>query len=116
MYEIIETRQDDVLVLTISGELMGGEEAVKFQDLIYRSIEKEEVNIVANLKDINWMNSSGLGMLMGALTTLRSSGGDLRLAEVPDRVKRPITVTKLDRVLSMFATVDLAVQSFVEGG
>ena len=95
---------------------MGGDEAKSFQARVFRAIEEEHVKVVANLKDVSWMNSSGLGMLMGGLTTLRSSGGDLRLAHVPDRVRRPITVTKLDRVLTMFDSVDEAVQSFVEGG
>lgn len=116
MYEMSEMRQEDVLVLTLTGEIMGGDEAAKFQSRIYKAIEDEDVNVVVDLKDVTWMNSSGLGMLMGALTTLRSSGGDLRLGEVPERVQRPITVTKLDRVLTMYATVDLAVQSYAEGG
>jgi anti-sigma B factor antagonist len=62
------------------------------------------------------MNSSGLGMLMAAMTTLRSSGGDLRLAGVSDRVRRPIEVTKLDGVIKIFPSVDEAVVSFDEGG
>jgi len=116
MFDFTEERHGDVLVMAITGELMGGDEAKTFQERIYRAIEEENVTVVADLKGVIWMNSSGLGMLMGGLTTLRSSGGDLRLAVVPDRVRRPITVTKLDRVLTMFDSVAEAVQSFDEGG
>ena len=116
MFEILEDRQGDVLVLNLKGELMGGDEAKDFQDRIYRAIEEEDEKIVVRLDGVSWMNSSGLGMLMGALTTLRSSGGDLKLAHVPERVHRPIVVTKLDRVLAMYDTVADAVAGFAEEG
>ena len=76
----------------------------------------EAVDVVADLSGVQWMNSSGLGMLMAGMTTLRSSGGDLRLANVSDRVRRPIEVTKLDSVLKIFDSVDEAAQSYNLGG
>lgn len=116
MIEMKETREGEVLVLHLTGELMGGDESAAFQKRVYKAIQDEEVNVVADMEGVKWMNSSGLGMLMGALTTLRSSGGDLRLARVPERVRRPIVVTKLDGVLSLHPTVQAAVDSFAEGG
>lgn len=106
-----ETRQD-VIILHLEGELMGGEESKVFQERIYESIRQGHVNVVLNMADVKWMNSSGLGILMAGLTTLRGSEGDLRLAEVPDRVRRPIEITKLNQVLGMYKTVDAAVQSY----
>ena len=57
------------------------------------------------MADVKWMNSSGLGSLMAGLTTLRGSGGDLKLAHVPDRVRRPIEITKLDQVIKIYEGV-----------
>ena len=105
-----------VIIFSFKGELMGGEESKVFQDHVYDNIQKENVNLVVDMGEVKWMNSSGLGMLMGALTTLRSSGGDLRLANVGDRVRRPIEVTKLDSVIKMYESVDEAVTSYSEGG
>ena len=110
--EINEKKYGDVLVLTLTGELMGGEKAEEFQSRVYDAIEDEDVNIVVDMEKVKWMNSSGLGMLMGALTTLRSSGGDLKLANVSDRVQRPIEITKLDSVLNIYDSVDNGVNSF----
>jgi len=115
MIEIKKQRQGEVLVLALEGELMGGDEAKDFQDLIFKLIQEGEVNVVVNMEGVKWMNSSGLGMLMAAMTTLRSSGGDLRLAHVSDRVRRPIEVTKLDRVLRILGSTDEAVQSYASG-
>ena len=111
-----EKRQGDVLVLALSGELMGGDESKDFQDKIYNCIKEQDVQLVVDMKDVKWMNSSGLGILMAGLTTLRSSDGDLRLANVSDRVQRPIEVTKLDQVLKIFTTVEEAVNSYSAGG
>ena len=58
------------------------------------------------------MNSSGLGMLIGALTSVRNAGGDLRLAAVSGRVHTLLTVTKLIGVFQVFETSDAAVASF----
>ena len=112
MIEIKENMQGEVMVLALEGELMGGDEAKDFQDTVFRLIQEETVDVVVDMAGVKWMNSSGLGMLMAGMTTLRSSGGDLRLANVSDRVRRPIEVTKLDCVLKLFDTVDEAVDSY----
>jgi anti-sigma B factor antagonist len=114
--EMKEYVKDEVLVLDMTGELMGGDETEQFQERIYRTIRDGVVSVVVNMKEIKWMNSSGLGMIMSGLTTLRGSGGDLRLANVTERVRRPIEVTKLDKVIRIYDSVDEAVKSFESGG
>ena len=84
--------------------------------MVFKLIQDGAVDVVVDMSGVNWMNSSGLGMLMAGMTTLRGSGGDLRLAGVSDRVRRPIEVTKLDRVLKIFGSVEEAVNSFASGG
>jgi len=114
--KIKESRKGNVLVLTLDGELMGGDESKAFQERLYKAIRDKEPRVVLDMAGVGWMNSSGLGMLMAGLTSLRSSEGDLRLACLPDRVKRPILIAKLDCVLSMFDSVDAAVKSYEAGG
>jgi anti-sigma B factor antagonist len=86
------------------------------QDRIYEAIRQGNVEVALDLSRVKWMNSSGLGVLMGCMTSLRSGGGDLKLVGVNDRVKRPIQITRLDQVLSMHDSVKTAVLSFEEGG
>ena len=112
--DITEKKQDGVLIFSLEGELMGGENAIDFQNRIYEAIKEDDVSIIIDMDHVQWMNSSGLGMLMGALTTLRSSGGDLKLVNVSDRVKRPIEITKLDSVLQIYNSLKDAVDSFGE--
>lgn len=112
--KMTETVLDDVLVLKLNGELMGGDETKMFQDRIYDAIRETKTQVVVDMSGVKWMNSSGLGTLMAGLTTLRSSDGDLKLASLSDRVKRPIEITKLDQVLQIYDNIDSAVKSFNE--
>ncbi len=114
--KIKEEKRGDVLVLFFSGELMGGEETKAFQERIYQAIQQGMVSIAIDMKDVKWMNSSGLGMLMAGLTTLRGSGGDLKLANASERVRRPIEIAKLNKILQIFGSVNEAVESFASGG
>jgi anti-sigma B factor antagonist len=111
-----ENLQEDVLVLKLAGELMGGDEAKPFHDRIYQAIRDGETRVVVEMSGVKWMNSSGLGTLMAGLTTLRSSDGDLKLACLSERVRRPIEITKLNQVLQIYDTVNDAISSFEEEG
>ncbi len=110
--EINERTESQVLILEIVGEVMGGPETEKFRKLIDKAIEDDHINVVADLAKVPWMNSSGLGMLISALTSLRGSNGDLRLANVSERLRRPLKITKLDTVFQQFDSVSSAVESF----
>ena len=113
--KIKEKIDGSVAILTLSGKMMGGPETQSVHDHIKGLISDGIINVVIDLGDVKWMNSSGLGSLMAGLTTLRGSGGDLKLVHVPDRVKRPIEITKLDQVIKMYESLDEAVTSFEEG-
>ena len=103
---------NDVFIIEIEGEIMGGSEADDFKDLLYNAIEDGYTNVVIDLEKATWMNSSGLGMLIMGLTSVRSSEGDLRLANVSERIKRPLEITKLDSVFSIYNSVEQAISSF----
>lgn len=110
--ECTSSKISDILVIQVKGEIMGGTDSESFRDIIYEAIENDQVFIVADLAQATWMNSSGLGMLISGLTTVRSSGGDLRLANISDRVKRPLEITKLESVFLIYSSVADAVDSF----
>ena len=114
--ELKEEKKGEVLIIALDGELMGGEESKRLQERVSQAIQEETCCIVVDMVEVKWMNSSGLGMLMASLTTLRGSGGDLKLANVSDRVRRPIEVTKLDKVIRMYDSLEEAVKSFGSGG
>jgi len=107
-----EKESGNVVVLELSGKIMGGPDASLLNDKLHELIDKGKIKIVADLANVNWMNSSGLGILIGALTTMRNNKGDLKLASVTDRIQSLLMITKLLTVFETFESVDQAVASF----
>lgn len=100
------------VVIEFKGKVMGGPDAVKLNEKLHELIEKDQANIVVDLGKVNFMNSSGLGMLIGGLTTMRKAGGDLRLANATDKIESLLVMTKLISVFKNFKSLDEAVESF----
>ena len=68
-------------------------------------------NIIIDLNEVDWMNSSGLGILIGAVTTLKNNNGRLALANVSDRISNLLRITKLADVFEVYETIDSAIES-----
>ena len=109
----IETREKNgVVILDLQGKLMGGPDAEAFKSTIYKNIEKGLKHVIVNLHSIDWINSTGMGILISGYTTLRRNGGDLRLLHVSDKIQSILYVTKLNTIFKCFDSEDEAVASF----
>lgn len=69
-------------------------------------------NVLLNLRDLTYLDSAGMGELVGACTTLRNLGGDLRLVNPQERVAGLLRMTKLSSIFRIFDDEAAAVQSF----
>ena len=101
-----------VNVLLIKGNLMGGPETIAVHETVKKLIEKEQKQVVIDLSNVKWMNSSGLGTIMGCLTSLKSADGDLKLCGVTEKVKSLFMITKLITLFDTHSSVDDAVNAF----
>jgi anti-sigma B factor antagonist len=110
--QINEQMRGDVAIITLKGKLMGGPETMAIHDKIKELVGNNVKNVVIDLGKVKWMNSSGLGALMGAMTTLRNAKGELKLANVTDKVQSLFMITKLITIFQTFDGVDEAVNSF----
>lgn len=93
---------------------MGGPDGAKLHDTLHDLKEKGKKNVVIDLSKTKFMNSSGLGLLISGMTTMRNAGGDLRLANVADRIQSLLVITKLITVFKHFDSVDEAISSYDE--
>ncbi len=100
------------VVIEFKGNVMGGPDAVKLNEKLHELIEEDRTNVVADLGKVKFMNSSGLGMLIGGLTTMRKAGGDLRIANATDKIESLLVVTKLITVFNHFKSLEEAVKSY----
>lgn len=103
------------VVIEFKGNVMGGPDAVSLNEKLHELIDADKTNVVVDLGKVKFMNSSGLGMLIGGLTTMRKAGGDLRIANATDKIESLLIVTKLITVFKHFDSVDKAVESYNEG-
>ena len=104
--------QDNVLVLEVRGKVMGGPDAVVFQDNVKAEIANGHKQFIFDLGGVDWMNSSGLGILIGGLTTIRNAGGELTLAKVTDKIQSLFMITKLVTIFDSYETVADALKSY----
>ncbi len=109
----VEERYNSV-VITLKGNIMGGPDGAKLHDTLHDLKEQGKKNIVVGLSKVKFMNSSGLGMLISGMTTMRNAGGDLRLANPADRIRSLLIITKLITVFKHYESIDKAVESFEE--
>jgi anti-sigma B factor antagonist len=107
-----ETMKGEVAVVELKGKLMGGPETAEIHDKVKELIAKGSIKVVADMDKVAWMNSTGLGTLMGAMTSLRNNKGDLKLAKIPDNVENLFVITKLITIFDTFDTVDEAIAAF----
>ena len=102
----------DVHVISVKGNLMGGPETISVHDKVKELITKEQTKVVIDLSHVKWMNSSGLGTMMGCLTSLRTAKGDLKLCGVTDKVKSLFMITKLITLFETYDTPEQAAKAF----
>ncbi len=110
--KLAEERRGDVMVLSLQGSLMGGPEAVSLNDTFNRYLDEKLFEVVLNVEQVERINSSGLGILIKALTTFKNNGGELKLANVNPQVHNLLVITKLNTILDTYDSVDAAVESF----
>ena len=102
----------NAVVIKFKGNVMGGPDGAKLHDKLHNLREQSKLNVVVDLGRVKFMNSSGLGMLISGMTTMRNAGGDLRLANAADRIQSLLVVTRLITVFKHYESVEAAAASF----
>ena len=96
------TRQvDGIAVVDLSGRITLGEGSVVLRDLVRDLLTKGSKKILLNLGDVTYIDSSGIGELVSAFTTVRNGGGDLKLLNLTKKVHDLLQITKLYTVFDI---------------
>ncbi len=108
--EISMSEKNGVQILKLRGKILGGPEAGTINDKIHESISRGQIKIIIDMQDLELMNSSGLGILIAAITTLKNNNGKMALIHVPERIAHLLKITKLTNVFKLFDSVEQAEQ------
>lgn len=109
----VSTRQvDGVTILDLSGRITLGEGSVTLRDTIRELLTKGEKRILLNLGDVSYIDSSGIGELVSAYTSVKNAGGELKLLNLTKKVHDLLQITKLYTVFDVKDDEASAVASF----
>ena len=96
------TRQvDGITIVDLSGRITLGEGSVVLRDLVRDLLGKGNKRILLNLGDVTYIDSSGIGELVSAYTTVRNGGGELKLLNLTKKVHDLLQITKLYTVFDV---------------
>ena len=101
-----------VTVLDLSGRITLGEGSVQLRDAIRGLISKGQKNILLNLADVNYIDSSGLGELVSAFTTAKNQQAEVKLLKLTKKVHDLLQLTKLYTVFDIKDDEAEAIASF----
>jgi len=96
-------------ILTVTGEIDMAT-VPRFRQRLLGVIGAGAQSVVIDLSGVDFIDSTGLGVLMGAAKRVRGSGGDIRLVRTGSRLSELIELTRLDRVLDVFDSVSAATE------
>jgi anti-sigma B factor antagonist len=101
-----------VSILDLSGKIVLGEGDVQVKERIKDLLSDGQRRILLNLAEVNYIDSAGLGTLIGSYTTAKRDGGSLKLVNLTKRIQDLLAITKLITVFETFDSEAEALASF----
>jgi anti-sigma B factor antagonist len=101
-----------VTIVDLSGRIVLGEGSAGLRDLLRNLVSEGIKKILLNLRNVDYIDSSGLGELVSAFTSMRSQGGELKLLNLTKRVRALLQITKLLTVFDITDDEATSVKSF----
>ena len=103
---------DGIAILDLTGRITLGEGSVQLRDGVRFILDKGQKKIILNLAGITYMDSSGVGELVSAFTTVKNRGGELKLINLTEKIEDLMTITKLVTVFDIYDDEAKAIASF----
>ena len=110
--QLTTTDDGHITILTVDGDLVIGESESLFKRTVIRLLEEGKVNLLVDMRRVNFLDSSGLGALVRAMTNSQKEGGQTKLLGAGPQVKKLLEMTNLDSVFENFTDMETAVSSY----
>jgi anti-sigma B factor antagonist len=104
----------EVVILDMSGRLTLGDALGDFRDSIRETLAGDRKNILLNLSEVSYIDSSGLGQLIGSYATVTDRGGQMKLFNLQKKVTDLLQITKLLTIFETFDNEAKALASFAK--
>lgn len=103
---------DGVTILDLSGRITLGEGSITLRDSVRDLLAKGSKKILLNLAEITYIDSSGVGELVSAFTSVKNAGGELKLLNLTKKVHDLLQITKLYTVFDIWDSETSAITAF----
>ena len=103
---------DSVTIVDVSGRVTLGEGCTVLRELIREQLGKGNKNVLLNLGDVTYIDSSGIGELVSSYTTVSNQGGSLKLLNLTKKVQDLLQITKLYTIFDVHDDEAKAISSF----
>jgi anti-sigma B factor antagonist len=112
MTKAIVRQEQGVAVVDLSGRITLGDGTGEIRETMKKLIQSGQKKILLNLGDVTYMDSAGLGELVGAYASVANAGGVIKLLNAQKKVSDLLSVTKLYTVFQAFNNEPEAIRSF----
>lgn len=112
--EIAERNVGGVTIIDVSGKLVAAEDPGRLKDKVASLLSQDRKQIVLNLANVSYVDSSGLGEMVACHGTATRSGGEVKLANTGKRIKDLLVMTRLLTIFDAHESEDEAVQAFTK--
>ena len=102
---IDKQQRDEEIVVLVAGEI-DAYTAPKLREELLALAEEGNKSITVNLQDVSYLDSTGLGVFVGLFKQLKEKGGELKLIQLSDRLKRLFEITGLSKVMNISSTTE----------
>lgn len=110
--KIKQNPQGEIMVLELSGKIMGGPDHDKFKGEIATVLENGFGNVVLDFSGVPWINSTGLGIIISGFHSIKAAEGVMKVCSVKERVLSIFYISQLENIFEVFEGRDEALASF----
>lgn len=103
-----KTSENGLMVLNLSGDIIGEEDNKPLYDEVDAFLEKGGNDLIIDISDVRYINSSGIGVLITLLTKLRNKDGEVCLVNPSESVEKLLIITKLQAIFKVADTIEEA--------
>ena len=104
--------QPGLTVLSIQGNIHCGPECLRLENEVDGLLTAQETRIILDMGGVTHADSAAIGSMVRCLSKVKRAGGALRIAAAQPMINYSLKLTKVDQLIEMFPTVDLAAEGF----
>ncbi len=110
--KLIAKESNGIAIMELQGDVVDVSHTTQVRDKMREFVSKGIKKVIFDLSKVTLMNSLGVGILISALTTMKSNKGELKLSRVTERIKSLLVITRLVTIFETYNSIEEAVNSF----